>query len=214
MGSCRQLLPAQDRRGASGQLLTTLRVNNDLFCDMAALVALNDTSLRQAAAQKADTDGALAGVIAKAADSAATAGRRLLRQVLPGSGDSAAGREAALEQPSSETGSRVVSSKWRQARSGDSSRVRRLQQQLQREAREQRLQQEQPHDEQQQQQAESAAEESAAEGSAARGQAQRSGEDASQQAEDSGLPVMSGGTTLAVLHATIWLLVLTGAPLL
>lgn len=36
----------QDRRGSSGKLLVTLRVNNDLFCDLAALVALDDSSLR------------------------------------------------------------------------------------------------------------------------------------------------------------------------
>jgi len=36
----------QDRRGSSGQLLVTLRVNNDLACDLAALVAVDDSSLR------------------------------------------------------------------------------------------------------------------------------------------------------------------------
>ncbi len=36
----------QDRRGSSGQLLVTLRVNNDLACDLAALVALDDSTLR------------------------------------------------------------------------------------------------------------------------------------------------------------------------
>ena len=34
----------QDRRGGSGKLLNLLRVNNDLFCDLAALATFDDTS--------------------------------------------------------------------------------------------------------------------------------------------------------------------------
>ena len=33
----------QDRRGGSGKLVNLLRVNNDLFCDLAALVTLDDS---------------------------------------------------------------------------------------------------------------------------------------------------------------------------
>ncbi len=32
----------QDRRGGSGKLLNLLRVNNDLFCDLAALATFDD----------------------------------------------------------------------------------------------------------------------------------------------------------------------------
>ena len=32
----------QDRRGGSGDILNVLRVNNDNFCDLAALTVLND----------------------------------------------------------------------------------------------------------------------------------------------------------------------------
>ena len=32
----------QDRRGGSGQILNVLRVNNDNFCDLAALALLDD----------------------------------------------------------------------------------------------------------------------------------------------------------------------------
>lgn len=80
----------QDRRGSSGQLLVTLRVNNDLFCDMAALVALDDTSLRlqqlrqQEAAAGAPANEALAEVISAAATTASATGRRLLRRALGG----------------------------------------------------------------------------------------------------------------------------------
>jgi hypothetical protein len=193
-------LRAQDRRGATGQLLTTLRVNNDLFCDMAALVALDDTSLREATAAKgAEGGGALADAIARAADGAAAAGRRLLRQALSGDEGAAAGSEAALVQPSREEGSRLVSGRWWQARSSDSSSVHRLQQQLRWGRMQRRLQQaealdEQDEQEQQQRQQEQQQQESAADESAGGTQAQPSGENAAQQAEQSGLPVMSGGT--------------------
>jgi len=33
----------QDRRGGSGRLMNLLRVNNDLFCDLAALVTFDDS---------------------------------------------------------------------------------------------------------------------------------------------------------------------------
>ena len=32
----------QDRRGGTGEILNVLRVNNDNFCDLAALTVLND----------------------------------------------------------------------------------------------------------------------------------------------------------------------------
>ena len=176
-------------------------MNNDLFCDMAALVALDDTSLREAAATR-EADGALVNVIAKAADGAAAAGRRLLRQVLSGNEGAAAGREAALQQPSGGAGSRLVSSRGREVRSSDSSIVHRLQQQLrwgrmerrlqQAEAQDEQEQQQRQQEQQQQQQQQQQQEESAADESAAETQAQPSGEDAAQQAEQSGLPVMSG----------------------
>lgn len=33
----------QDRRGSSGKLLNVLRVNNDLFCDLAAITVMDDS---------------------------------------------------------------------------------------------------------------------------------------------------------------------------
>lgn len=47
----------QDRRGSSGQLLVTLRVNNDLACDLAGLVALDDSALRLGAEGAATVQG-------------------------------------------------------------------------------------------------------------------------------------------------------------
>ncbi len=47
----------QDRRGSSGQLLVTLRVNNDLACDLAGLVALDDSALRPGAEGAATVQG-------------------------------------------------------------------------------------------------------------------------------------------------------------
>lgn len=42
----------QDRRGSSGKLLVTLRVNNDLFCDLAALATLDDSELRSSSSRQ------------------------------------------------------------------------------------------------------------------------------------------------------------------
>ena len=82
-----------------------------------------------------------------------------------------------------------LSERW-QPHGGGSGRARRLQQ-----ARPQDEQQQQEQQEQEDSAAgESVAGDSLAEGSAMQQQAQSSGEDAAQQAEDSGLPVMSGGT--------------------
>ena len=36
--------PPQDRRGSSGLLLNVLRINNDNFCDLAALVTFDDST--------------------------------------------------------------------------------------------------------------------------------------------------------------------------
>ena len=56
-GGSRAVRRVQDRRGSSGQLLVTLRVNNDLACDLAALVALDDSALRPGAAGAATAQG-------------------------------------------------------------------------------------------------------------------------------------------------------------
>lgn len=87
---------AQDRRGSRGQLLVTLRVNNDLFCDMAALVALDDTSLRERQNETAPADS-LAGAVAAAADSAAAAGRQVLRHALRQTADSLSPMDRAAQ---------------------------------------------------------------------------------------------------------------------
>jgi hypothetical protein len=49
----------QDRHGGSGTLLSIMRVNNDLMCDLAALLEIDDSAARAAsAAAETDTDAA------------------------------------------------------------------------------------------------------------------------------------------------------------
>ncbi len=107
----------QDRRGGGGKLLVTLRVNNDLFCDMAALVALDDTALRNQGPGSAVFTG-LAAAIAAAADGAAavvTPGRRrrrrrrrqrALQQVQAAGADGAAGGNGPGGQDAADGGFR------------------------------------------------------------------------------------------------------------
>jgi hypothetical protein len=175
---------AQDRRGASGQLLSTLRVNNDLFCDLAALVALDDASLR--AADNETAAGALAGVIAKAADGAAAAGRRLLRHVLRGDqadsadGGPGFGQPARSRADGSEGGLGSSQQGLQIGRRGDVSGRGPQQRPRRRETARSLLQAQQQAGQRQQQQ------------EAAEPLQRPPAEDAAQQAEDSGLPVLSG----------------------
>ena len=147
-------------------------------------MALDDASLREAANETASST--LAGVIAKAADGAAAAGRRLLGHVLRGDQPDAAGSELRVEQPAwsrvSEPGSELHSRRqgWQTNRHGRVS-GRGPQQRLRRQAAARDLLQAQQQARQGQRQQEGEER-----------QQRPPAEDSAQQAEDSGLPVLSG----------------------